>query len=103
MPVSTAIVTLSGYADILAQFHASVEMYEPDAIQQRRCFAILSNGLRHEHLGWSDWNWYVYSEDLCEFSFPHNANTGIRLSYPHDVLLVNDDVSFLRAGTVADL
>jgi GT2 family glycosyltransferase len=100
--MSVAIVTLTGYPDIFAHFRTSAETYEPGAPK----IAVLSNGM--------DWAgieclrkhpaWHLCGDDDAEkFSFPRNANIGIRAAAPHDVFLVNDDVSFLRHGTLADL
>lgn len=87
------IVTLTGYPDIFAQFHRSVERFEP----RTRKAVVTSRGL---HLNLPGWD--VLS-GIEPFNFARNANLGIQAAAPGDVLLINDDVQFLTPGTVLHL
>ena len=83
--MTTTLVTLSRYPDVFEQFHKSAEQYEPDVekilVRDRREIAAPK--------GWTT----LQAPD--PFGFARNANIGIKAAWPNDVLLVNDDVSFM--------
>ena len=89
------IVTLTGFADIFEQFKESVEKYEPESER----IVVTSRGLRLRLTGWQ---WRAV-RGLEPFVFARNANIGIREAEHRDVFLVNDDVQFLRSGSLANL
>ncbi len=93
-----AIVVLSGYEEIFAQFWASMERYEPDTPM----VAVSS-------MPQSVWSIEGSAPDCAvikgpePFSFPRNANLGIAAAGRADVFLVNDDVQFLQPNSVATM
>lgn len=114
MPEPT-IVTLTGYPDILEQFYRSVQQHELEASKivvtsgeasrklQAKTFtdstpeqARIINGM----MGFPNDAQVIAGPD--PFIFSRNANLGIK-ACKGDVLLVNDDVEFLRSGTLATL
>lgn len=89
-----SIVTLSGYADIFAQFQRSAARFEP----RTRKIVVTSRGLETPTgPGWLE------MPGIEPFVFARNANVGIAAAGRDDVLLVNDDVQFLTPGTVFHL
>ena len=98
---SYAIVVLSGFPDIFEQFMDSLTLCELNTI----CVVVASDRMAEDPWG------IGLQEDGCgglviapePFSFPRNANIGIRAASPHDVFLVNDDVQFLTPGSVGRL
>ncbi len=91
-----AIVVLSGYADILRSFEDSKIAYEHDTLQ-----VIVASGQVADYAKHFYYNGTIVGPE--PFSFPRNANIGIRAAGRADVFLVNDDVQFLEAGSVGKL
>lgn len=96
------IVTLTGYPDIFEQFYRSAQQHELEASK-----IVVTSGECSSRAGMgpdSDakkHGWQVIEGDE-PFNFSRNANLGIK-ACKGDVLLVNDDVEFLRSGTLATL
>ncbi len=91
-----AIVVLSGYADIFEKYMESAAKFERDTATCAVTSGLLSK-VEAVELGDS---WIAGPEP---FSFPRNANIGIRAAGRADVFLVNDDVQFLKPNSVATL
>lgn len=93
-----AIVVLSGYPDIFAPFFHSVLAHE----EPTRLVMITSGAMSADYDE-------IDKGDICcvhgpePFSFPRNANIGIRAAGRADVFLMNDDVQFLELGSVGKL
>ncbi len=96
MEIDYAIVVLSGYADILRSFEDSKIAYEHDTLQ-----VIVASGQVADYAKHFYYNGTIVGPE--PFSFPRNANIGIRAAGRADVFLVNDDVQFLEAGSVGKL
>lgn len=90
---SPAIVVLTGFSDIFRQFKETVDMYEPQAEK----IVVTSRGFRVQSPGWKE------IAGPSPFVFARNANLGICTAGDRDVLLINDDVRFTRAGTLETL
>lgn len=95
-----AIVVLSGYLDIFHSFINCTEKNEPGT---KTVIPVLSGTLRDAIQAWGNNGSIKYQFGPEPFSFPRNANLGIKAAGRADVFLVNDDVQFLKPGTVEDL
>ena len=88
------LVTLSGFADIFTQFCANVELFEPEVPKS----VVTSRSLvRRDMPGWE----VIVGQE--PFSFPRNANLGIKAVSDGDVLLMNDDAQFTESGSIEKL
>ncbi len=90
-----AIVVLSGYADILTEFMRPIMRFDVDT----KLILVTSGELSSLKI----WTVAECIHGPEPFSFPRNANIGIRAAGRADVFLVNDDVQFLEAGSVGKL
>lgn len=96
MPEPT-IVVLTGYVDIFNQFCHGTETYESEARKIAVVWGDARSLLQEQTVG----NWTVVHAKE-PYTFAHNANTGIQ-ACDGDVLLCNDDIEFLREGSLQEL
>ena len=97
-----AVVTLTGFEDIFRQFWAGVLRYEPAArviVVRSRGVDLSSEYCPHCRQYWPQPDW-EFIDGIEPFVFARNANIGIRAAGSADVFLVNDDVSWTRAGAL---
>ena len=89
---SVAIVTLTRFQDIFDAFADSVERYEgmPICGVPFKTLVVTSGGI---HIVREQWSQIVGKEP---FVWARNANHGIRIARNTDVLLTNDDVTFVQ-------
>jgi hypothetical protein len=93
-----AIVVLTGFPDIFAQFYYSAVKFEAKTKRvfvTSRTLSEVESSLR--------WDSVTCIAGVEPFSFPRNANIGIKAAGRSDVFLVNDDVQFLKPNSVAAL
>jgi len=90
------IVVLSVYPDIWEQFCRSKDLYEPNT----PVIPVFSGAMANLSMTGCGPPGVLGREP---FSFPRNANMGISVSGNRDVFLVNDDVQFLRPGSLEHL
>ena len=100
------IVTLSGFPDIFSQFLRSYTRHEPAT----PCVVVTSGRMTDQIFEWAHGDWpdhipasVTFLPGVEPFSFPRNANRGIRYVGGSDVLLVNDDVQFTCPGSISNL
>jgi GT2 family glycosyltransferase len=92
------IVTLSKFPDIFQQFLDSANTYE----LKTRKVVILDPKMNVSFLDLSPSSWRAF-QGVNPFIFARNANIGIRAAGVNDVVLVNDDVTFLRKDSLKAL
>ena len=86
------LVTLSGFSDIFTQFRANVERFEPEV---QKVVVTSRTFNPREMPGWK------IVPGAEPFSFPRNANLGIKaVADGGDILLMNDDAQFVQSETI---
>jgi len=89
---NVTLVTLSGFSDIFNQFQANVSTLEPRV----KKILVTSRGMVPPNV-----SGFEIIRGVEPFSFPRNANLGIRAApEKDDILLMNDDARFTQPGTI---